>query len=394
MLSPDIKVQTESKKHKPQSDIRKKSLIDSGIELLFKKNTRIIKDGGVANEKFRAELISGPSTEKHHQVHQQPHHDERKWRPFESIKVYTEKRKGHETKSDVHFAEECYSTQPPVPPPPAPPIYKLHNDSAQLDEHGSPKHKLKTMLSGNKGIDHLLHTIIKYILRDYIDSWFVSLSDNKEFSECRTRNCIEESLQNVCQRIRNTQWIPLMTTKLIDNVAMHARLYRLATETVNLSLDEDDSKYTSDKVSPHRRGSGVKVHQHRRNKSETDLNWYLGQASGQGVQKNVANSKFYTNVDRSEEKKYMDPETKLINAFFGHCDSYRDECMDERALEGLFGDAGVIDGLLTWGLFCRLFDALHGDCPVFYPSGGGFCLSAIAHIPQHSTGECRVQACD
>lgn len=69
-----------------------------------------------------------------------------------------------------------------------------------LDEHGSPKHKNKTKLSGYKQIDHLLHTIINYVLRDYIDSWFCSLSDNKEFSEFRARNCIEESVQNICLR--------------------------------------------------------------------------------------------------------------------------------------------------------------------------------------------------
>lgn len=77
---------------------------------------------------------------------------------------------------------------------------KLHDTANLLDEHGSPKKKKKTMISGQKQVDHLLHTIIDYILRDYIDSWFSSLTENKEFSEFRTRNCIEESLQNICNR--------------------------------------------------------------------------------------------------------------------------------------------------------------------------------------------------
>lgn len=118
---------------------------------------------------------------------------------------------------DVHFAEECGTNTQSVTD--SMPIYKLHTDSAVLDQHGSPKKKLRTMLSGTKQIDQLLHTIINYILRDFIDSWFFSLSDNKEFSEFRTRNCIEESVQNICTRIKNTQWIPLMTTRLVDIVA-------------------------------------------------------------------------------------------------------------------------------------------------------------------------------
>lgn len=56
------------------------------------------------------------------------------------------------------------------------------------------------MLSGHKQIDHLLHTIIDYILRDYIESWFNQLTENKEFSEYRVRTSIEESVQNVCNR--------------------------------------------------------------------------------------------------------------------------------------------------------------------------------------------------
>lgn len=213
------------------------------------------------------------------------------------------------------------------------PMYKLHNDSAVLDQNGSPKKKFRTMLSGNKQIDHLLHTIIGYILRDFIDSWFMSLSDNKEFSEFRTRNCIEESVQNICARIKNTQWIPIITTKLVDQVALHARYYRLANETVNLSLDDTKQQKfqaSTTRASPQRR---IQVNrklsqQHRRNKSDTDLNWYLG---NQSMQRSVGNSKFYDGEPKTNSES--DSESKLINAFFNQCDLYRDECLDETVLE-------------------------------------------------------------
>lgn len=81
------------------------------------------------------------------------------------------------------------------------PLHLGHNPEAGLlDEHGSPNKKKKSMLSGQKQIDHILHTIIDYVLRDYIDSWFGTLTENKEFSEFRTRNCAEESIQNICNR--------------------------------------------------------------------------------------------------------------------------------------------------------------------------------------------------
>lgn len=212
------------------------------------------------------------------------------------------------------------------------PAYKLHNDAAELDQRGSPKRKVRAILSGSKQIDKLLHTIINYILRDFIESWFISLSDNKEFSDCRVRNSIEESLQNIATRIKNTQWIPLMTTKLVDNVAVHARLYRLATETVNLALDNDVktiNNKSNERDSPQRRNvSNSKLQEHRRNKSDTDLNRYV---SGNGTK---YSTKFYVDIGKKEtEEKFIDPEIKLTNAFFNHSDLYRDECLDEQALE-------------------------------------------------------------
>lgn len=130
-----------------------------------------------------------------------------------------------------------------------------------------------------------------------------------------------------------------MTTKLVDNVAMHARLYRLATETVNLALDDYETKpanKSGDRESPQKRNvANNRMQQHRRNKSDTDLNRYLnGSAAGT---RNLPNSKFYVDTSRkNSEDKFVDPEEKLINAFFNQCDLYRDECKDEQALEGIF----------------------------------------------------------
>lgn len=238
---------------------------------------------------------------------------------------------------EVQTAEECDAMHKIE----VTPMYKLHNDSAILDQHGSPKKKLKTMLSGYKQIDQMLHTIIDYILRDFIDSWFFSLTDNKEFSEFRTRNCIEDSIQNITNRIKNIQWVPLITTKLVDAVAMHARFYRLASEEAKLSQD-DGAKRPEQKsgqnsqvnASPQRfpvvTNRSKLQQKHRRNKSDTDLSWY---ATNQGT---VGNSKFYEGDPQPapERLKPCDHETQLLNAFFDQCDLYRNECLNEKSLEG------------------------------------------------------------
>lgn len=114
MLSPDVRVQTESRKHKNaplQSDSRKKSLIDSGIELLFKKHSKYVKDGGVITQtspqsishplssdyKSSAEITTVPVSYvnrdggSHHGASTTDEHH--KWKLFDSIKIHTDKRR-------------------------------------------------------------------------------------------------------------------------------------------------------------------------------------------------------------------------------------------------------------------------------------------------------------
>lgn len=114
LLSPDVRIQTESRKHKNsplQSDPRKKSLIDSGIELFFKKQSKSIKDGGVITQtspqnishplssdyKSSAEITTVPisyldkeSTSQHGSSTTDEHH---KWKLFDTIKIHTDKRR-------------------------------------------------------------------------------------------------------------------------------------------------------------------------------------------------------------------------------------------------------------------------------------------------------------
>lgn len=336
LITPDVREQTVTSKQKPSSscvDVRKKSLIDSGLELLFKKNSKNIKEGiinvhhSTDSNKSSTEVINPRNLTGSGDHQRMTNEDGHKWKFFDSIKIHSEKRRcSDQTKIDANVVEECGADANESKQMP---FYKLHTDSAELDQHGSPKRKHRAMLSGNKQIDDLLHTTINYILRDFIDSWFISLSDNKEFSEFRTRNCIEGSVQNVCMRIKTTQWIPIITTRFVDHVALHARYYRLANETINLSLDDPKMhkihSSTSSRASPHRRVPvNRKSQQHRRNKSDTDLTWCTGTS-----QSNSRNG----DADTADRTKISESETKLANAFFNQCDLYQAECLDDRALE-------------------------------------------------------------
>lgn len=100
LINPNIKIQTESLSAKKLQDHRKKSLIDSGLDLLFKKHPKSVKDGLspstpmhgkqlAANDfKFQADVVLDNK--------EQQGHPDKRWKPFDSIKIYTDKMKGHE----------------------------------------------------------------------------------------------------------------------------------------------------------------------------------------------------------------------------------------------------------------------------------------------------------
>lgn len=111
LLSPDIRVQTELKKLKNPitSDIRKKSIIDSGIELLFKKNSKNIKDGVVQQHhaidtnynKHHTEITAGigGAVEKLGNFYHGD--DNSKWNLFDTIKIHTDKKRTSDTKGII-----------------------------------------------------------------------------------------------------------------------------------------------------------------------------------------------------------------------------------------------------------------------------------------------------
>lgn len=86
MITPNIKIQTESNRNlKKNNESRRKTLIDSGIELFFKKNSKITNEATAKNN-FESSY---------------DHREEKKWKPFESIKIYTDRRKSHDSRIGV-----------------------------------------------------------------------------------------------------------------------------------------------------------------------------------------------------------------------------------------------------------------------------------------------------
>lgn len=109
LLSPDVRIQTESKKRKSlsQADTRKKSLIDSGIELLFKKNNKATKEASQTAVNHPLSLdsksftetssLDGDSTTQRSNSTDEPS----RWRIFNTIRIHTDSKHATDVNGEI-----------------------------------------------------------------------------------------------------------------------------------------------------------------------------------------------------------------------------------------------------------------------------------------------------
>ncbi|KAJ8963571.1 hypothetical protein NQ314_005545 [Rhamnusium bicolor] len=72
-------------------------------------------------------------------------------------------------------------------------------------------------------------------------------------------------------RVKEVDWIPYLTQRLVDDAASHLRLYKQARAKMKLQETVKEQKN-----SPHKDLKSPKKSIHKRNKSETDVSWYNG----------------------------------------------------------------------------------------------------------------------
>lgn len=78
---------------------------------------------------------------------------------------------------------------------------------------------------------------------------------------------------NICTRAKSAQWLPIITNKVVEEIANHTKYYRIANEVIAHEAAEK-VKLSEKQLSPQRRS---KKNQHKRNKSDTDLSWFTSE---------------------------------------------------------------------------------------------------------------------
>ncbi|KAI4885844.1 hypothetical protein NFI96_012906 [Prochilodus magdalenae] len=98
--------------------------------------------------------------------------------------------------------------------------------------------KIDRRLTGSNIIDEPMQQVIQFALRDYIQYWYYTLSEDESFL-LEIRQTVQHALVQFSTRSKEVDWQPYFTTRLVDDFATHLRVFRKAQERLN---ERDDPK--------------------------------------------------------------------------------------------------------------------------------------------------------
>ncbi|XP_062899832.1 sorting nexin-13 isoform X5 [Mobula hypostoma] len=127
------------------------------------------------------------------------------------------------TNSEKHL-EKCEQTFLPAAPTGVPKaLEEMKRETRQI--------KIDRRLTGSSIIDEPLQQVIQFALRDYIQYWYYTLSNDESFL-LEVRQTIQNALVQFATRSKEVDWQPYFTTRLVDDFATHLRVFRKAQQRI------------------------------------------------------------------------------------------------------------------------------------------------------------------
>ncbi|XP_077554623.1 sorting nexin-13-like [Haemaphysalis longicornis] len=93
-------------------------------------------------------------------------------------------------------------------------------------------------LTGHPAIDDPLSEVLNYILRDYVYTWYLDLSNDEAFTD-HIRDLVHQVVINLSSRAKGVDWVQYLTIQLVDDFASHLRLFRQAQTRLKHKKDDD-----------------------------------------------------------------------------------------------------------------------------------------------------------
>uniref|UniRef100_A0A8D0BL38 Sorting nexin 13 n=1 Tax=Salvator merianae TaxID=96440 RepID=A0A8D0BL38_SALMN len=97
--------------------------------------------------------------------------------------------------------------------------------------------KIDRRLTGAYIIDEPLQQVIQFSLRDYVQYWYYTLSDDETFL-LEIRQALQNALIQFSSRSKEVDWQPYFTTRLVDDFATHLRVFRKAQQRITEKEDQ------------------------------------------------------------------------------------------------------------------------------------------------------------
>ncbi|XP_061442079.1 sorting nexin-13 isoform X3 [Rhineura floridana] len=97
--------------------------------------------------------------------------------------------------------------------------------------------KIDRRLTGAYIIDEPLQQVIQFSLRDYVQYWYYTLSDDESFL-LEIRQALQNALIQFSSRSKEVDWQPYFTTRLVDDFTTHLRVFRKAQQKITEKDDQ------------------------------------------------------------------------------------------------------------------------------------------------------------
>ncbi|XP_019721722.1 sorting nexin-13 isoform X3 [Hippocampus comes] len=138
------------------------------------------------------------------------------------------------------YLERCEHSY--LPPPPIGILKTL--DEMKLEMKPI---KIDRRLTGSSFIDEPLQQVIQFALRDYIQYWYYTLSEDESFL-LEIRQTLQNALVQFSTRSKEVDWQPYFTTRLVDDFATHLRVFRKAQDRLPDKEDKQRDNITEELI--------------------------------------------------------------------------------------------------------------------------------------------------
>ncbi|XP_041977352.1 sorting nexin-13-like isoform X2 [Aricia agestis] len=140
-----------------------------------------------------------------------------------------------------------------------------------LFKNETPLPKFDSRITGSETVDSFLNEIITIIMNDYVVPWYEMITIDQEFTTYAIKKTVVSASANVANRVKCVDWIHLLSTRFPEELTIHLKLFKqsrvrlkhvqlLSAKDINGAFKQSPKKVDERKT-------------HRRNKSDTDLNW-------------------------------------------------------------------------------------------------------------------------